>query len=398
MHFLRSHLARRFARGRVSCLVAGLLAASADGASAQRAIPAPEVLAGMFNVPGLPSDPEAIEWAKLPVFRGTTSVVARGVQNESAFMHHPKIVFFDGRYFAKWNDGYVGEDFAGQRVRYATSRDGRQWEAPVDLTGRHPRRRYTACGFWLRDGEMFALAALRDASDAGPSGEEPVLLAFQWDSRNGRFGERTVIAKNFFAGNVPERAPDGDWLILGKGGVGSWGPMKSAKGGVRAIDDWTIRDLPGAGKLEEAEWYPLPNGHLVSHFRTRTPKRLMRCYSIDSGVTWTEPVVTNFPESGARHHGLRLSNGLYVLLVNPSTKGRIPFSIAVSKDGLVYDRIANVRPEPTSARWQGRAKSAGYHYMRGFEHQGQLATIYSVNKEDVEVTLIPLTEFAALYR
>jgi hypothetical protein len=115
-------------------------------------------------------------------------------------------------------------------------------------------------------------------------------------------------------------------------------------------------------------------------------------------VTWTEPVVTNVPESGARHHGLRLSNGLYVLLVNPSTKGRIPFSIAVSKDGLVYDRIANVRPEPTSARWQGRAKSAGYHYMRGFEHQGQLATIYSVNKEDVEVTLIPLTEFAALYR
>ncbi|MDO8540972.1 MAG: exo-alpha-sialidase [Opitutaceae bacterium] len=393
--------ARRFAGPRSFRLVAGLLAgtgAAAHGAAPDRSMPPPEVLATMFQVPGLPSQPEKIEWSRLPSYRGRTSVVARGVKGESAFMHHPQIVAFDGRFFAKWNDGYVGEDFAGQRIRYATSRDGLQWSEPIDLTGRHPRRRYTACGFWLRDGGMFALAALRDASDAGKSGEEPVLLAFPWDATVGRFGERTVIAKDFFAGNIPQRAPDGDWLILGKGGVGSWGPMKSAKGGVKALDDWTIRDLPGAGKLEEAEWYALPNGHLVAHFRTRTPKRLMRCYSVDSGVTWTEPVVTNFPEAGARHHGLRLSNGLYALLVNPNPSSRIPFSIALSRDGLAYERIANVRAEVTRARHEGRAKSAGYHYMRGFEHAGQLYTIYSVNKEDIEVTIVPLAELAAQFR
>lgn len=361
------------------------------------AVPPPEKLAHMLAVPGL-GDPDQIDWAKLPTFKGQTSVVARGVQNESAFMHHPFIVVFDGKIFGKWNDGYVGEDFAGQRVRYATSTDGKTWNEPDDLTGRHPRRRYTACGFWLRDGEMFALAALRDASDAGPSGEEPLLLAFKYDRKTGRFGERHVIAKDFFAQNIPMRTPAGDWLILGKGGVGSWGPMKSAKGGVKAIDDWTIRDLPGAGKLEEAEWYTLPNGHLVSHFRTRTPKRMMRSYSTDSGVTWADPIVTNFPESGARHHGLKLSNDLYAFLVNPSVNVRIPFSIALSKDGLLYDRIANVRAEITKARHVGRAKSAGYHYMRGYEHDGKLYTIYSVNKEDVEVTIIPLAEFTALYR
>ena len=388
---------------RSACLaLCGLWAASAlSGATTPAkggAVPPEATLANMLSVPGRPSDPEKIVWSELPTYRGKTSLVARGVKEESAFMHHPKIVVFGGTIFAKWNDGYVGEDFAGQRVRYATSRDGTTWSQPIDLTGRHPRRRYTACGFWLRDGEMYALTALRDASDAGNSGEDPVLLAFKWDSKAGKFGERKVIATDFFAGNIPLRAPDGDWLMLGKGGVGSWGPMKAAKGGVKAIDDWTIRDLPGAGKLEEAEWYALPNGHLVSHFRTRTPKRLMRSYSVDSGVTWSEPVVTNFPEAGARHHGLKLSNGLYALLVNPNPANRIPFSIAVSKDGLLYDRIANVRPEPTRAREQGRAKSPGYHYMRGFEHQGNLYTIYSVNKEDIEVTIIPLAEFQALYR
>lgn len=93
-----------------------------------------------------------------------------------------------------------------------------------------------------------------------------------------------------------------------------------------------------------------------------------------------------------------MSNGVYALLVNPNPENRIPFSIATSKDGLVYDRIANVRSEETSARQEGRAKSKGYHYMRGFEHEGNLYTIYSTNKEDIEVTIVPLSELEALYR
>lgn len=362
--------------------------------------PSDAVLARMFDVPGLPADVTKIEWNKLPSFEGRRSLVFRGVENESAFAHHPKIVFWDGRFFAKWNDGYVGEDYPGQRVRYATSPDALSWSEPVDLTGRESDRRYTACGFWIRDGEMYALAALRDATGGPDTGRQPVLLAFKWDSRTKRFGERQVIATDYFPGNIPDRVPDGDWLMLGKGGVGSWGPMKTAKGGVKSMSDWTIRDLPGAGTLEEAEWYALPNGHLVSHFRTRgtKPLYLARCYSTDSGVTWSGPVVTNFPEQGARHHGVRLSNGLYALLVNPASDHRIPFSIALSKDGLVYDRIANVRAEDTQARWKGRAKGKGYHYMRGFEHDGKLYTIYSINKEDIEVTIVPISELERLYR
>ena len=380
----------------------GCLLALAPVAWATPARPAAEILANMFAVPGLPTDVTKIQWNQLPTLKSATSVVFRGIKGSAAFAHHPKIVFWDGRFFAEWNDGYVGEDFPGQRVRYATSADALRWSDPVDLTGREEDRRYTAAGFWLRDGELFALAALRDAlpADDYGTGKTPLLLAYRWNSETGRFGDRQTIARDYFPGNVMARAPDGDWLMLGKSGAGNWAPMKSAKGGVARIEDWTIRDLPGAGTLEEAEWYVLPNRHLVAHFRTRGPRPLFlaRCYSTDSGVTWSDPVVTNFPEAGARHHGLRLSNGLYALLVNPNPESRIPFALAVSKDGLVYDRIANVRAEPTKARWEGRAKSAGYHYMRGFEHDGRLYAIYSVNKEDIEVSIIPLAELAGLYR
>jgi hypothetical protein len=368
----------------------------------------PQGLEKMFAVEGIDAtNPEEVDWAGLPLFEGQRAEIFRGVEGESAFSHHPKIVFWEGRFFAKWNDGYVGEDLPGQRVRYAVSEDGLNWSQPIDLTGRAEPRRFTACGFWVRDGELYALAALRDASGRDEHGvsfgtdDDPLLLGYRWDADSGTFATAPVtIAVNYFNGNIPELAPDGQWLMLGKSGRGSWGPMKAARGGVSAIDDWTIRDLPGAGTLEEAEWYTLPNDHLVAHFRTRgtRPFYLARSYSLDSGVTWSEPVVTDFPEQGARHHGILLSNGIYALLVNPHPRTRIPFSIALSRDGLVYDRIANVRNEATERRWSGRHKGNGYHYMRGYEHDGKLYTIYSVNKEDIEVTIIPLSEFEAMYQ
>jgi hypothetical protein len=118
------------------------------------------------------------------------------------------------------------------------------WSEPFDLTGRNPKRGFTNCGFWIRDGELYALAALRDTRDIAPSGEEPLLLAYQWDTRSGRFGDRQVMARDYFAQNIPQRTPGKDWLILGKSGHESWAAMKAAKGGVRSLDDWTIRDLP----------------------------------------------------------------------------------------------------------------------------------------------------------
>ena len=370
--------------------------ASRAASSYAQVKPSAESLANMWAVPGLP-DVDKVEWLSLPSYRGQNSVVFHGVPGDSGHMHHPSICFFDGRYFAAWNDGYLLENRPGQRVRFATSRDGLVWSDPVDLTGRNPKRGFTNCGFWIRDGELYALAALRDVRDIEPSGEDPLLLAYKWDSRSGRFGDRQVIAKDYFAQNIPQRTPDGEWLILGKSGHESWATMKSAKGGVRSLDDWKIRDLPTGSPIEEPEWYTLPNGHLIAHFRTRPVHRLMRSYSTDNGVTWTQPIVTNFPEASARHQGLRLSNGLYALLVNPNTSGqRLPFSIGLSKDGLTYDRIANVRSDVPKTH--NTKEKPGFNYMRGFEHDRKLFTIFSMNQQSIGVTIIPLSEFEALYR
>jgi hypothetical protein len=360
----------------------------------------PEVpLEQMFAVPSLNQDPDKIDWSKVTELPGETRSVVRGVMGDSGHMHHPAITHFEGMFFAAWNDGYTHENHAGQRVRYAMSRDGLEWSEPIELSGRHPRRGFTTCGFWIRDGEMYALAALRDSRDVGVTGEDPLLLAYRWDSMHKRFGDAQVIARDFFAQNIPQATSDREWMILGKSGVGAWAGLKMAKGGGSAVDAWTIRAMAGTDKLEEPEWYTLPNGHIVAHFRTRGPGRLARSYSSDGGETWSSPVITNFPEASARHHGLRLSNGLYALIVNPNPSTlRIPMSVALSRDGLVYDRIANLRTVGEPPRMGDLSRPPGFNYMRGCEHDGFLYVIYSVNQEDIGVTRVAIAALQGLYR
>ena len=352
----------------------------------------------MLAVPSLGDSPTPKSWTRLPTLPTQRHVVFTGTAGESGYVHHPHITFFQGRFFVQWNDSFEGEDEPGQRVQFSIGEDGKTWRPAIDLTGRDPKRRYTACGFWLRNDKLYALAALRDAPRRPRTGETPLLLAFCWDETTERFDEPVVIATDFFPNDAPQLTPRGEWLMLGKSGTGSWGPMRSAIGGVNGIDEWKIQDLPGAGTIEEAEWCALPDGKLVAQFRTRAPnpKVLMRSFSVDGGFTWTSPEPTNFPEQGARHDIVRLSNGLYALLVNPNPARRIPFSIALSEDGLRYDRIANVRSEPTSVQSPGRAKVSGYQYMRGLEHDGALYMVYSVNKERIELSIASLASIAAI--
>jgi predicted neuraminidase len=60
---------------------------------------------------------------------------------------------------------------------------------------------------------------------------------------------------------------------------------------------------------------------------------LYRSFSTDDGRTWSRPVRTNFPDATSKVHGLRLSDGRYVLVSNANPKKRDPLTIAVSDGG-----------------------------------------------------------------
>ena len=84
-----------------------------------------------------------------------------------------------------------------------------------------------------------------------------------------------------------------------------------------------------------------------------------------------------------------INNGLPL-----STKdgGRSLLAISLSADGLNFDRVAVIRFLAPPMRYKGRAKSIGFQYPHSVVVKNDLWVIYSVNKEDVQITKIPLEE------
>lgn len=138
--------------------------------------------------------------------------------------------------------------------------------------------------------------------------------------------------------------------------------------------------------------YTLPDGRLVSLW-----KHALTSISEDGGNTWAQPVerAKGFVNSNAKIWGQRLSDGTYATVYNPS-EFRWPLAISLSKDGLEYTTLNLVHGEITPMRYGGNYKSFGPQYVRGIQEgngtppDGDLWVTYSVNKEDMWVSHIPV--------
>jgi hypothetical protein len=121
-------------------------------------------------------------------------------------------------------------------------------------------------------------------------------------------------------------------------------------------------------------------------------------YTRDGGKTWAEPYGTKgFTYGGAKIWGQKLENGKYAVVYNPTDASeRHPLCVAVSQDGLHFDRLAVVHGEIPVKRYWGVEKRPGPQYVRGIvEGNGyppgnDLWVVYSVSKEDIWISRIPL--------
>ena len=138
--------------------------------------------------------------------------------------------------------------------------------------------------------------------------------------------------------------------------------------------------------------YTLPDGRIASLW-----KHALTSISEDGGHTWAEPVLRakGFVNSNAKIWGQRLSDGMYATVYNPS-EFRWPLAISLSKDGLEYTTLNLVHGEIPPMRYGGNYKSYGPQYARGIQEgngvpaDGDLWVSYSVNKEDMWISRIPV--------
>lgn len=284
-------------------------------------------------------------------------VVVSDVLAKDGVNQHNYLIHHDNRFWIMWSDGPGVEDRVGQVVKYATSEDGLNWTTPKLLTPYPPNSgpdsphyntrteegyRWISRGFWVYKGDLLALASLDEA--AGFFGENLELRAFRWDKEADEWMDFGLIHDNAINNFPPKQLPTGEWLMSRRTYDYKEKGVEFLIGGVESFDQWKSFPVLGTNKgltAEEPYWWILPNGKdLMALFRDNQKSGyLYRSFSIDNGSTWSLPVQTNFPDATSKFHGIRLSDGRYVLVSNSNPKKRDPMTISISNDGMVFDKM-----------------------------------------------------------
>ena len=151
--------------------------------------------------------------------------------------------------------------------------------------------------------------------------------------------------------------------------------------------------------LCEPTVYRRPDGVYVKLFRDCTggSAKSLRLYAAISrdGHAWTTPVRTSIPDSPSKPTSGMLPDGRVFLIGNQVSRAarprRDPLVLSLSPDGIRFTWAAAIRSGAPPVRYPGRAKIPGFQYPSAVVARHALWVIYSIGKEDVAVSRIPLS-------
>ena len=368
----------------------------------------PTVIAQKLNVPfrikaGLfdHSQPETLGLLFAP---GTeTFTIFSPNEHTDKYCNGVVLMPFKGNLYAQWQSSARDEDAADTRVMYSRSNDGKNWTKPKTMLPRKLGVIYTGGGWWT-DGKL--LVAYINVWPYGSGTQREGYTEFM-TSKNGIkwSGLKPVMDNNGkpvkgIIEQDPHALADGriiDAFHLQPGLVVSPYFTDDPEG----IKGWTqgrMKNLPFKGTTSrelEPSWFFRNDGAIVMIFRDQAGSfRKLASISTDRGRTWSTPVLTDMPDSRAKQSAGNLPDGTAFQVNNPSgSKSRIPLVIILSKNGKIFDKAfllrsggANLQP----LRYKGLYKRPGYSYPKSVVWKNYLYISYAANKEDAQLTRVPL--------
>ncbi|WP_229312113.1 exo-alpha-sialidase [Larkinella punicea] len=331
------------------------------------------------------------------------------------YNHAPMLAYWNNTFYLQYLSNPVGEHEPPGQTLLLTSKDGSNWTKPTVL---FPP--YKLPDGWRKPGrpevakDLYAVMHQRMGFFVAKN-KRLLTLAFYGivmgpkDDPNDGNGIGRVVREIYADGKF------GPIYFIRNNA--SWDQTKSGypfytsskdKGFVEACNELLANTLMMQQWVEEADrndplvtlkkevkafsYYHLPDKRVVGLW-----KHALTTISPDEGQTWLyNPLrAPGFVNSNAKIWGQKTTDGQYATVYNPS-EFRWPLAVSTSKDGLNYTNLLLVNGEISTMRYGGAYKSYGPQYVRGIEEgngtppDGHLWVTYSMNKEDIWVSKIPV--------
>ena len=348
----------------------------------------------------------------LPVVEGIhTATLYHATPENGTYSHHGYITHHNGVLFATWSNHLRDEDGQGQRVLTSRSSDrGETWTPFAELFPPHDHIKpasgegyqkspaLLANGFAIVDDVLYAIAEVHVV--AGRRGLGRLARAI---NAHGEFGPIFWLVDD-----PPDPLP----------GFPAYPSASDLKFSdlAKQINDYLAQPqhwpswefvnqltrskaADGSQLCEPTQAWSLNDAALVRFWRDLGNKELNRKpsfqqyvqFSYDSGEHWTPAVRTNFPDACSRSAAGNLPDGTAYVINNPGPGGkRDPLIISLARDGLTFDRQAVIAHSSEALRYEGLYKMDGFQYPHATAMGNYLFVIYSIGKEDMAVTRIPL--------
>jgi len=333
-----------------------------------------------------------------------TFTIFRPESVDNKYNHGVVLFPFKGMLYAQWQSSSVDEDGKDTQVYYSKSLNGKDWEAPTTLTEKWDGGIKTSGGWWSDGNTLVAyINVWPKATKANKEGYTEFITStdgIDWEEPKPVTDSSSQVIVGIIEQDV-HSLPNGRIITafhLQPGltatpfytddplGISGW---KAGK-----MDHMSSKDNRTSREIEPS-WFYRKDSAVTMVFRDQNSTfKKLASISKDEGETWTTPVIINTPDSRAKQSAGNLPDGTAYMVNNPSgNKNRFPLAITLSQDGFHFNKSFLMRSggeDLQPLRYQGKFKRIGYSYPKSVVWGDYLYVSYATNKEDVELTRIPI--------
>jgi len=344
------------------------------------------------------------------VFRANKEHPEYAYGRRNSYHHQPFIAYWNGKLYVEFVSSPKNENQPPQVAVLTVSENGRHWSTPQvifpefraegdGLTVAHHRM-----GFYVSSNNRLLVSSFYGTEDGAQDGFgigrvvrevykdgtlSPIYFirynrhkgspGKKWDESNTPYPLYTASKDPGFVAICKE-------LLANKLYRQQWWEED------RSTDGFYTIAAKGDFSCEAFDWYTRADGKIVGLW-----KHGYASISTDGGNSWAEPKkIPSIIVGGAKIWGQRTKDGRYAIVYNPHIEFRYPLVVITSDDGYTFSDMACIHGEVPDQRYRGSTRELGPQYVRGIsEGNGEppgdaMWLVYSVNKEDIWVSRVPL--------